>query len=173
MSGVRGEEGGSNMRRPPDLSGHAGRAWRVPNRSRTPDHAATLGQWLVQVPGAHPFWEHWAVAVIHLRPLPGAKAAHKRYPQAEYEFVIFAIDPTTAPEPDPDKADEGYPFLTPVDVAEQFHGVSDRDAVRICDAAVRAILSGDVSPDQDFRPMWKALIRDTVAHFASGAHAEN
>jgi hypothetical protein len=129
--------------------------------------------WLVNAPGAHPLWQWWVVALIHLRPIEGVRPAHKRYPEAEHEFIIFSIDPESCPEPDPEKAAEGYPHLVPIDVVEQFHGVGDHDAKRICESAVRAIVGGVLSPDQDYRGAWKKCIEGTVAHYRAGKHAEN
>lgn len=162
-----------NRRRPPDIEGPRARAWLVPNRIAKPDHAASLACYLVNAPHAHPAWQWWRVCVIHLRDIPGVKPAHKRYPAAEYEFMIYAIDPTTRPEPDPDNPEEGWPYLVPIDVIEQFHGVSDRDAVRVCHLAVTAIANGFLSPDQDYRTAWRGCLAATVADFASGTHLES
>ncbi len=159
------------MRREPDVKGPYGRAWFI--ETKRPEHAACLGSWIVNVPGAHPYWEHWLVALVHLREVPGVAPAKKKYPEAEFEFSIQSINPETCPEPDPDKAEEGYPLLQPVDVVEQFHGVSDRDARRIVDTCIEAMVHGRISPDQDFRPMWNRTIQGTVAHFRAGKHPEN
>lgn len=160
--------------REPDIKGPFGRAWFIQVKTENPDHNACLGSWVVNVPGAHPFWEHWLVAVVHLRDMPGqSKPAYKKYPEAEFEFGIHSISPETCPQPDPDKALEGYPLLSPADVVEHFHGVSDKDALRIGEGAILAMVNGRMSPDQDFRSMWSRLITGTVAHFRSGAHVEN
>jgi hypothetical protein len=160
--------------RDPDVKGPFGRAWVLNTKTEVPEHQACLGSWLVRVPGAHPFWEHWLVSIIHLRDIPGVRPAHKRYPEAEFEFGIYSINPERCPEPDPDQAvTPGYPLLEPPDVIEQFHGISDRDAFRVAEAGISAILNGRISPDQDFRAMWKRLIMGTVDHFIAGAHREN
>lgn len=156
----------------PDIQGPFGRAWSLSHKSDVPDHTACLGNWLVNVPGAHPFWEYWLIVVIHLRDIPGVKPAYKKYPEAEFEFSIHSIDPERCPSPDPDGG-VGFPILSPVDVVEQFHGISDRDARRVAEAGVTAIVNGQVSPDQDFRSLWGMLITGTVEHFKQGAHREN
>jgi hypothetical protein len=160
-------------RRPPDAKGPAGRAWLIPNRSKVPDHSASLAQWLVNCPGAHPAWQWWTVGVVHLRPIEGVKPTAKQYPEAEYEFLIYAVSPEDNPEPDPDHPEQGYTPLFPLDVVEQFHGISDRDAVRLCGMCIRAIVDGLLSPDQDYRAAWKKTIEDTVAHYRAGKHPEN
>lgn len=122
----------------------------------------------MNVPGAHAFWSWWTVTLVHLREVPGVPPPHLKYPEAEYEFTIFSINPEACPEPDPDAV--GHPILTPPDVVEQFHGVSDEDAERICLGAVQAIVNGHISPDQDYRGVWKMLMAGTVEHFRQGAH---
>jgi hypothetical protein len=159
------------MRRKPDVEGPYGRAWRL--ATPKPEHAACLGSWIVNVPGAHPFWEHWLVALVHLRDVPGIPPAHKKYTSAEFEFSIQSINPETCPEPDPDKSGDGYPLLRPIDVVEQFHGLSDHDAQRVVDRCIEAMLHGRISPDQDARTLWNLAIQETVAHFRSGKHPEN
>lgn len=157
--------------RPPDWQGVGGRAWLIPNKSDVPDHQATIAGWLVNAPGCHPFWSWWTVHVIHLRDIRGVKPAHKRYPEAEYEFVILAIHPDHPA--DPDHPEKGYHYLTPANVVEQFHGVTDRDAGRFAELAVRSILDGRMSPDQDYRSAWRATVKDTIAHFREGRHRES
>ncbi len=160
--------------REPDVVGPYGRAWFIDVKNpKIPDHTASLGSWIVNVPGAHPYWEHWLVALVHLRDIPGVRPAYKKYPEAEFEFSIHSIDPLSCPKPDPDNALEGFPLLSPVDVVEQFHGISDRDVVRIGHGAVQAIVQGHVSPDQDYRSVWHELITGTVGHFRQGVHREN
>lgn len=156
------------------MSGAGGQAWELmPEKPAVKDHEASISAWLINVPGAHPFWSWWSVGMIHLRDIPGVPPANKRYPEAEYEFMIYTIDPNRCPHPDPDKAAEGYPHLIPFDVSEQFHGVSDQDAARICEGAVRAIVAGYISPDQDYRMAWRRLLHGTIKHFQEGRHPLN
>ncbi len=163
------------MREPDEQSPYA-RAWnldltKIPDR---PEKVLAISSWLINMPGAHAFWSYWTLSIISLRDVPGVKPAVKRYPEAEYEFMIMAINPEKCPLPDPDlMLTDGYPWLTPIDVVEQFHGISEMDCRRLAEGAIKAILSGQVSPDQDYRPMWKALIAGTVQHFADGHHPLN
>lgn len=163
------------MREPDQKSPYA-RAWNL-DISKVPDSptkAAAISSWLVNMPGAHAFWSYWTLNIISLKDLPGVPPAKKHYPEAEYEFMILAIDPERCPTPDPDRIIvEGYPHLTPIDVIEQFHGISEMDCRRLAEGAIRAILSGQVSPDQDYRSIWKTLIAGTVQHFAEGRHPLN
>jgi hypothetical protein len=156
--------------RDPDLQGPCGRAWLLKTPDDLPlEKTAGVISWLVNRPGAHPWWQWWLVGVSSLRDIPGVKPAHKKYPAAEYEFLIFAIDPDTCPYPEPDDP-KGYPALSPIDVVEQFHGIKDEDVKRLCEGAIKAILAGQVSPDQDHRSLWAEMIATTVQHFADGLH---
>lgn len=156
--------------RQPDRTGAAGRAWLRQCKSDVPDHQATLASWLVNVYGAHPFWQWWAVSVVHLRDVPGqSRPAHKAYPEAAYEFLIVAIDPAW-PEASSTADDLELPFLSPIDVCEQFHGVDDANAFRFCGMAVDLIVGGRLSPDQDYRSVWREVVRDSIAHLRDGRH---
>lgn len=163
------------MREPDQQSQHA-RAWNldITKAPEGPGKEAGITCWLINVPGAHAFWAYWTITVISLKDLPGVPPAKKQYPEAEYEFIIMAIDPERCPNPDPDRIIvDGYPWLTPLDVVEQFHGISEVDCRRLAEGAVQAILSGRISPDQDFRSAWKGLIAGTVQHFIEGRHSLN
>lgn len=158
------------IKKTPDLQGHA-LAWKVADIRSTKDQEACLGTWLVYAPWAHPFWHTWAMSVVHLRDIPGVPPAHKKYPEAEYELLIAALDPNKGP--DPDHPENGFAFLHPIDVVEQFHGISDRDATRLLESAVRAIVAGTISPDSDYRSVWRDSVKGTVEHYRSGVHMEN
>jgi hypothetical protein len=158
--------------REPDIHGPVGRAWLLEKLVKTtPSHDACLASWLVNRPGVHP-WSWWLVSLIHLRELPNVKAPFKRYPEAEYEFLICTIDPQLCAKPDPDSS-KGYPLLAPMDIVEQFHGVSDSDANRICEASVRTILSGGLDPDQAHQPFWHHKMRALVAAYGTGKRPMN
>lgn len=176
--------------REPDLTGPATRAWRIrESKAMTEHHVREFGYdhggidtWVVNGP-YHPFWAWWHVSVVHLRPIPGAPPAQKQYPEAEYEFAIFSLDPDPAasghPErsypPDIDALEAGDPerglpgYLTPADAVIQFHGCTDEQAREVCELAVRAIVNGQ-SPDSDFRSWWERAIPNTVEHLATGGH---
>lgn len=152
--------------RDPDLKGPAGQAWKTPIE---PGPHTSLALWLINVPKAHPHWSWWTVGVIHLRDVEGLPPAKKHYPEAAYEFLIMALNPERCPEPVLDPS--SWSFLSPADVVEQFHGMIDIEAVRLCEQAVRAIMDGRLSPDQDFRSAWHNTIQTTAEHYRQGKHA--
>ena len=153
--------------RDPDYKGNGTAAWRVDiSNPMTAGQTATLSSWLVTGP-FHPAWNHWAISVIHLREIEGTKPANKQYPEAEYEFLIVSLNPDH--QPDPDNPTETFHYLTPIDVVEHFHGLNDVQAEELCELCVRAIVDGRASPDQDWRPWWKACIKNTVEHIRTGS----
>lgn len=148
--------------RSPDLAGYGGSAWKV----LTPGSPAALAQYLLEVPGAHPVWDAWLLSVIHLRPIRDVPTAEKSYPEATHEFSILALNPEM-PTLNPDTGAE-FHSLTPPDIVEQFHGISDDQAIRLAELAATAVIRGRISPDQDFRRMWKHVITDSVKEFGGG-----
>jgi hypothetical protein len=122
-------------------------AWKVPV-----DGLATIAAWLLHVPRAHAFWEHWAVSVIHLRPIDGVPPADIVSPGMTHEIVIFTIDPKDR-EPDPDKG--AFAALAPFDLQEQFGGTTDAQAVQLAELAVDQVIAGRISPDSDYRRAWR------------------
>ena len=110
---------GTRIAAPPTQAGQGGRGWRLtlpsPGSRALPDHEGTVGGFLVAAPGAHPFWDHYLFMVVHLRPIPGVKPAHKRFEAATHEFMIMALDP-------------GQPLPTLIDVIEQFAAADDATA---------------------------------------------
>ena len=162
------------MRGPPTFEGPAGRAWEVTRPTQSPEAwTGNIIQFQVNRPGAHPFWSWWVLSVVHLRDIPNVRPAHKNYPEAEYELLIVALDPEKPmPEPTPDQETPGvtYAFLTPVDVAYQFHGLTDDQAAELGRMAARTIVNGHLSPDQDYRQAWRATLAGTVEHLALGGH---
>lgn len=172
--------------RDPDFAGVA-RAWRL---KKSPEmeqahvdsfghESSSLADWVVNG-SYHPFWSWWYIAVIHLRDIPNAPPANKQYPEAEYEFMILSLDPRpearNGGKVDVDKIEQGdieggLPgFLSPPDVVFQFHGVTDEQAIKVGEAAIRAIVNGH-SCDSDFREWWKVSLSKTVEHFVLGVHS--
>lgn len=165
---------GTQIAEPPTFTGRAGSAWRtrqLPMGQRTkPDHDATVGVFVVRVPGAHILWDHWLVSMIHLRDITGVPPAHRTFPSATHEFMILALDPGE-PLPSLDVTADWHPrTLRPVDVLEQLELADDVVADEVLELAVQAITAGSISPDQDFRTAWKEALVLTQKHYAQGKH---
>lgn len=161
--------------RPPDLEAKAA-AWVLPvkdpkNRLHSnwrPDFEGTICGYLLHCTWSHPFWSWYLISAIHLRPIPGVKDPHKSYPEAEYEITILSIDPDH--NPDPDKFMDGYPWLMPIDLVHQFHGINDKQVEQLMQMMILEIVEGRASPDQDFRSWWRESIDEIVKYLREGKH---
>lgn len=156
--------------RAPDKTGIGASAWKIDLKPDRPDQTATLCSWLVHQPGVHVLWSYWALWLIHLRPIDGVRPTHKQYPEAEYEVAAYALDPDLPR--DPDSLDVFVGHLTPADLVEQFNGVTDAQAITLCDGMVRAVMEGIMSLDSDYRSRWKEVIDKTLQHFVLGGHPQ-
>lgn len=156
--------------RPPDITGDGVEAWEIKLPEVQTTTSSLLG-FLVRCTWAHPFWDRWVISVQHLREMEGQRPALKQFPEAEYELLIVTLDPEH--EADPDHPERGYRFMEPVDLVFQFHGLTDRDAARLCRLAVETIAAGRMSPDQDFRSAWETLLQGTVECMRNGNHLEH
>lgn len=156
--------------RAPDIEGRAGRAWLVGRPTDDPaDTTASIAAYLMHVPGAHPFWAWYRLDVVHLRDIAGQKHPPvKHYPEAEYEFLIVALDPASSSY-DPEDPRSHRP-LTPVNVLEQFHQLNDEQAAHLAKMATSIICRGLTSPDSDYRTWWKTAIPNTIHHILTGGH---
>lgn len=142
------------------------RAWAVPIKADEAGHA-TVGQWLVEAPGAHPFWWWYCVGVVHLRPVEGMPPPVIRFPGASHEIMFVALNPE---KPLPDLDDwKGMSPLHPIDLEHQFIVPDDEAARELGELAVRFMLRGN-SPDQDFRQYWRDVINNTAEHSRLGGH---
>lgn len=154
------------MSRFPDLIGPRGKGWDV-----TPiKHEFTLASWFANVPSAHPLWSWYFVNVVHLRgEVEGQGGPRLDYPEAEYELLIFALDPGEGlPPVDAQLTDKGIgpaKILTPQNMCLQFDGVSDEQAGGLAKLLVGAYLDGALTPDTDGNRFTRDSIAKTVLHF--------
>lgn len=154
--------------------GPRGRAWKRSAVTEEmlkehPDWRGGLDQWLIYVPGAHPFWHSYIVATISLATLEGVKAAVKHYPGAEYEMMILALDPEH-PLPDVTSMTSTYRPLLPPNLMKQWHGTTLEQAKEVTELMVRSFVDGYTSPDSDYRRMNELMIDNTVEHMVLGGH---
>lgn len=149
-----------------DFKGPMGEAWTLPLKVGIPAQYAAVYAALIHAPNAHPLWHWHLLNLVSLRDIVGVRPATKRYPEAEYELSVFAIDPKENPDPD----EPGWSLLQPFDVLEQFHGIDAYQARQLGELSTRACVDGVLVPDSDFRQSWSETIRSTVEHFRKGKH---
>lgn len=157
--------------REPDIEGVAGKAWEVVRPpGGPPAWQGGVASWVMNVPGAHPFWSWWTLNAVHLRPIEGVRPAFLRFPEATHEFLICALDPASYPPPVDVEPETCFAILQPIDLVHQVSGLDDGQAARVAALMMRAIVDGRMSPDQDYRSAWRRLIDGTAEHLRAGKH---
>ncbi len=176
------------------------RMWKLVHPTKDlarPDLGATIGTWLLDCPGAHPFWQWYFVAAIHLRAIEGVAPAHITRKGATHEVMVMALQPPAlarekqatrelvetlcdGDDYDADLVDRAMvqtrgalalPYMTPFDVVQQVVAKSDQIAAQAVFLCVRACCVGQLSPDSDFRSAWARMLDDTIRHYEEGKHA--
>jgi len=154
---------GTSIPEAPILEGRFGRAWRVnlppPGQRGKKDLDATVDAFLLNAYQAHPLWDYWLVSMVALRPIEGVKKAFIRKEGATHELMIASLNPEEALPSLTWNEHWNAAWMTPLDVTEQFHVENDAQAAEILEMAIRAMCEGRISPDQDYRPMWKLFIQ--------------
>lgn len=168
---------GTTISEPPTFKDNFGQAWRlrllpIGERGR-PDKDATVGVFLVQAPYAHPIWSYWVVSIIHLRDIVGVKKAHLQFPEATHELAIVALNPEEQLPSLDITVNWKIHRLTPTDVIEQFKVSNDAIADQILELSIMRIIDGTISPDEDWRAVWKVCIEMTAEHFNNNLHNIN
>jgi hypothetical protein len=163
-----------NEIRKPDLQAkgvHVIQAWRIAAPITEPAQQATLRSWLVHG-GFHPMWTYWLVSTVHLRDIPGTPPPAITIEGATHEFTILSLEsPPSCPERHPNPDDlETIHHLIPPDVSHQLVGLTDEQAIAICDLMIQRIIDGQMSPDSDFRSHWNRALDATADHYRRGVH---
>jgi hypothetical protein len=146
------------------LYGPAGSATEVRDVAQTAAQSATLATWFCVIPGAHPFWSRYVLSVIHLRPIPGTPPARLVFPEATHEVLVVALNPEHHPRAD-DLAT--WQHLTPINVSQQFSGVTDDQARRLAQQLALDVVDGALLVEpQGIRgaaEQWRQVIAREVA----------
>ena len=119
--------------------------------------APMLGAWLIECDRLHAVWSFWLLSLVHLRaveglpPAVGAGDAH--------ELLVWAVDPETPPTVD-HKLCNGFKLLQPPMVFrfDRF-GADDVRALERLELLVAACVNGQLTPDDDDRARWRALLQ--------------
>ena len=151
--------------------GRAARVWRAPLSDDRRKRRAALAMYLLDAPGAHPFWRFHALMVIHLRPEKGIPEPKLHFPGATHEFGVFALDP--ADDAGIDAGDIAtWHYLMPPDAVVQVILPSDEAAVAVGELAAVAVAEGTLVPDSDHRRAWDAMLQRTAEHVRLGGHPD-
>lgn len=107
--------------------------WGSARRLWPPQSSSCLAQWRVDLPGAHPFWSAYLLSIVHLRFTHALPPAYLSYPEAAYEVTLMALDP---------RPPHGY--LTPANIVEQFHGLTDEQIPDLARLIAGALVHGAI-----------------------------
>lgn len=151
----------------PVASGPAGKAWLVnlPTLIQTSgiarENDASLDIWVIEVPGAHPAWHSYLLALYHLRPVATPQATLFYLEDATHEITLFALDPDCDRRAIIDGTIKlGKTIMTPANYAGQFHAIGDETARQRILETVQDICDGKLSPDTDYVSMWQSRFGD-------------
>lgn len=144
-----------------------------------PEKAATLGGWILTVPGAHPLWSQYTLACVHLRPIAGqTKVVTLRSLKATHEFLVIALNPelpTVTAANWRETLRNPRAHLRPLNVVEQIEGATDAQAKEVLDLCARAVCDGYLHPEPEgvigARHRWRVALGLTLEHIQTGGHA--
>lgn len=137
------------------------------------DWAATVATWWLDCPDQTPFWRHYHLGIVHLRPLAAAAARPPviNIPGATHELILYAVNPEPDPQPDDPRT---WQALHPLNLVEQLQLPDDAAACGLLRQAAQAVvagllwaeppLSGQVEP-------WRSTLIKTSAHWRGEEHA--
>jgi hypothetical protein len=134
---------------------HARRMWRWPMLDAPA--APMLGAWLIECDRLHGVWSFWLLSVVHLRTLPECPPAVGD--GNAHELLIWAVDPETPPTVDRMLCN-GFKLLQPPMMFrfDRF-GADDAHALKRLELLVAACVNGKLTPDDDDRARWRALLQ--------------
>ena len=114
-------------------------AWRRMLRPLTVDDTATVAQWVVHCPKAHPRYNFYLFSLVHLRAIDGGLPVHKEHEWADHELVVIAFDGRSRPDPD---APATWRLSPDPDIIKHFAGLIDMQAAERLASMIDAVLSG-------------------------------
>lgn len=149
------------------LTGPAGSATEVLltlERFDKPDLAGTVAMWFLVCPGQSIAWDRYALSVIHLRDIEGARPADIAVPGATHELILHALDPARRPEP---RKPRSWVPLSPFNAVEQIELPHDAAARELARLAAKSVVAGFLPAEpmlSGAREPWHSTMIDTAAH---------
>ena len=140
----------------PIASGPSGMAWVVTAEPVEKAQTARIESWLLYLPRQHPHWDYYQLGIVSLKDIEGVEPAHKLYPEAEYELIMFAL--SSDKKPIPSDMESMIPLL-PLNFVGQFHGVTPEEAQRVGEGIMRHLLDGKLLAEPEgirgARQLWQ------------------
>ena len=146
---------------PPVMQGKGGRAWQIDldalrKRIGEDKPDATIGEWLIECPSAHPLWHSYVIALISMRPVVGLDTPIFFLDGATHEILLVALDPTKPRLPIIlGEVSFLASSLEPLNFAAQFIEIDDALAIDRIRKTVADICAGGLNPDTDNRSSWE------------------
>ena len=139
----------------------------------------TVTHWLITAPVYHPLWSQYVLACVRLDNVPGFKPPRLQFQGATHELIVMALAPGPGPYDEGRMAEYwrsgDLPFLTPINIVEQFEATDDEMRL-LCQYAAMAVVHGWLNPEtadapELVRENWLASLTTTLAHIRGEAHA--
>lgn len=142
--------------------------------------AETVCTWLITSPIWHPLWSQYTLCVVRLRDgVPGFPPPIRKFAGATHELLVVALNPEqgtqTVASVDAHQFDGRLPFLTPVNIAEQYIA-TDPEMLDLASLCAQGVTHGALCPEtadapERIRGSWLIATTKTLAHIRGEAHA--
>lgn len=161
-----------------DYIGPYGNMRFIPHKPTRPEHQAHVVAYLIDAPGWHPVWNQYQLAVVSLKEFDGVPDPILKFPGATHELLVVAINPEyqqTVSSMIQHGTDGKLPYLTPVNIAEQFEA-TDEEMEKLAWLCGRAVVSGQLNPEtgdgpERVRMEWLSACVKTLAHIRQEPHS--
>lgn len=134
-----------------------------------PAQARVLAEWLVHAPGQAEFWSHYLVTVLSLAPIEGCPPAAIRVTGATHEIMLASLDEDASPRADNPSTLHVH---QPSNVALQWIGTTDTEAVEVADTLVKAVCDGWILAEPAVygdQSAWETALRGTLSYRRTGS----
>lgn len=144
-----------------------------------PNDAASVAYWLITAPNFHPIWSQYVLGCVRLDDIEGFPPPHRKFHGATHELLLVALHPEHGPYDlaamDRYALSGQLPFLTPVNIVEQFTA-TDAEIRELAWLAARGIVNGALNPETADAPAriradWLSTLVKTLAHIRGEEHA--
>lgn len=120
---------------------------------------ATIGCYVLRLPHAHPFWKHYLMIGIHLRPIEDVPEAELDFEGATHQISVMALDPNFDPSPP-------WHYLQPGNVQFQVKS-TDEEVVKLLETFANATINIDFPVEDGGKTLsgyWQRTALETLDH---------